>query len=204
MSVVLRMKSINDLEEIRRIIGQHKRWALIFMVAGICALMIAVLTFMALFAQLINNEVFKISELETDEDIYLAILESDLIIDVTDLVITPAIGWVLNGNKIVPAPGEELNVQEMIKSKLRHLQKEALEILIEMYVQNTLLGITTQQADQMFDDYNDILIRIKEGAWPTALYRLSQKTPSGFVTQEMLDNWIALLEEKISIHMGEQ
>lgn len=159
---------------------------------------------MALFAQLINNEVFKISELETDEDIYLAILESDLIIDVTDLVITPAIGWVLNGNKIVPAPGEELNVQEMIKSKLRHLQKEALEILIEMYVQNTLLGITTQQADQMFDDYNDILIRIKEGAWPTALYRLSQKTPSGFVTQEMLDNWIALLEEKISIHMGEQ
>lgn len=159
---------------------------------------------MALFAQLINNEVFKISELETDQEIYSAMLESDLIIDVTDLVITPAIGWVLSGNKLVPAPGEELNVQEMIKSKLRHLQKEAPEILIEMYVQNTLLGITTQQADQMFDDYNDILIRIKEGAWPTALYRLSQKTPSGFVTQEMLDNWIALLEEKISIHMGEQ
>lgn len=159
---------------------------------------------MALFAQVKNNEVFKVAELETDEDFYSASSESDLIVDVTDLVITPAIGWVLSGNKLVPAPGEELNVQEMIKSKLRHLQNEAPEILIEMYVQNTLLGITTQQADQMFDDYNDILIRIKEGAWPTALYRLSQKTPSGFVTQEMLDNWIALLEEKISIHIGEQ
>jgi len=47
------MRSINNLEEIRKIIGQHKRWDLIFMIAGIFALMIAVLTFMTLFAHML-------------------------------------------------------------------------------------------------------------------------------------------------------
>ncbi|HQV88589.1 MAG: phosphate ABC transporter permease PstA [Nitrosomonas sp.] len=55
------MKSINDLEEIRRIIGQHKRWDLIFMVAGIFALMIAVLTFMALFAHMLIDGMPRLS-----------------------------------------------------------------------------------------------------------------------------------------------
>lgn len=159
---------------------------------------------MALFAQLKNNEVFKISSLDTEEDFHLATLESDLIIDISDLVVPPTVGWVLSGNRLVPAPGNELNVQQLLTYKLIELQKIAPDILIEMYVQNTLLGITTQQSDQMFDDYNDILIRIKEGAWPTALYRLSQKQPTGFVTQDMLDGWMALLQEKINLHIGEQ
>lgn len=47
------MKDINNLDEIRKIIGRHKRWDLLFMVAGIIALMIAVLTFIALFAQMV-------------------------------------------------------------------------------------------------------------------------------------------------------
>ncbi len=61
MSVVLRMKSINNLEEIRRIIGQHKRWDLIFMIAGILALMVAVLTFMALFAHMLIDGMPRLS-----------------------------------------------------------------------------------------------------------------------------------------------
>lgn len=47
------MKDINDLSEIRKIISRHKRWDLLFLVAGIIALMIAVLTFIALFAQMV-------------------------------------------------------------------------------------------------------------------------------------------------------
>ncbi len=47
------MKDINNLTEIRKIIGRHKRWDLLFMIAGIIALMIAVLTFIALFAQML-------------------------------------------------------------------------------------------------------------------------------------------------------
>jgi len=55
------MKSINNLEEIRRIIGQHKRWDLIFMIAGILALMVAVLTFMALFAHMLIDGMPRLS-----------------------------------------------------------------------------------------------------------------------------------------------
>jgi phosphate transport system permease protein len=55
------MKSINNLEEIRRIIGQHRRWDLIFMIAGILALMVAVLTFMALFAHMLIDGMPRLS-----------------------------------------------------------------------------------------------------------------------------------------------
>ncbi|MEK6736028.1 MAG: phosphate ABC transporter, permease protein PstA, partial [Pseudomonadota bacterium] len=47
------MKSVNNLEEIRKIIELHKRWDLLFMVAGILALMVAVFTFFALFIQML-------------------------------------------------------------------------------------------------------------------------------------------------------
>jgi hypothetical protein len=52
-----------------------------------------------------------------------------------------------------------------------------------------MAGITTQQSDAMFDDYEDVLTRIREGAFPTAYYRLCQKQPQGFVTQALIDAW---------------
>lgn len=47
------MSSINNLEEIRKIIDQHRKWDLAFTVAGILALMIAVVTFIVLFAHML-------------------------------------------------------------------------------------------------------------------------------------------------------
>ncbi len=47
------MNNINNLQEIRKIISVHKCWDLIFMISGILALMIAVLTFIALFAHMV-------------------------------------------------------------------------------------------------------------------------------------------------------
>lgn len=120
-----------------------------------------------------------------------------LIIDIEDLLIQPQIGWILSGNQLVPPPGQEINLKEMIKKKVKQYQETAPELLRDLYAENTLLGITTQQSDQMFDDYQDVLMRIREGAWPTALYRLSQKEPSGFVTQEMIDVWYALILSKM-------
>ena len=55
------MKSVNNLEEIRKIIGQHKRWDLIFMITGSFALMIAVLTFLALFAHMLFDGMPRLS-----------------------------------------------------------------------------------------------------------------------------------------------
>jgi phosphate transport system permease protein len=47
------LSDVKKLEELRVIIARHKRWDLIFLIAGILALMIALLTFMALFLQML-------------------------------------------------------------------------------------------------------------------------------------------------------
>lgn len=47
------MSNINNLDEIRKIINQQRRWDLAFTVAGVIALMIAVLTFIVLFAHML-------------------------------------------------------------------------------------------------------------------------------------------------------
>jgi hypothetical protein len=49
----------------------------------------------------------------------------------------------------------------------------------------------------MFIDYSDVLLCITQGAFPTAIHILQQKSPTGFVTQPMIDAWIA----KIQAHM---
>lgn len=46
------MKHTENLNEIRAIIAYHKRWDVLFLVAGIITLMIAILTFAALFASM--------------------------------------------------------------------------------------------------------------------------------------------------------
>jgi phosphate transport system permease protein len=47
------MRDDQDLSEIRSIIARHKAWDLIFMIVGVLVLMIAILTFMALFAHML-------------------------------------------------------------------------------------------------------------------------------------------------------
>lgn len=47
------MSNINNLEKIRKIIDHHRKWDLVFTVAGVLALMIAVMTFIVLFAHML-------------------------------------------------------------------------------------------------------------------------------------------------------
>jgi hypothetical protein len=84
-------------------------------------------------------------------------------------------------------------LRSAINSKIRQFQEAAPSLMRELYVENTMAGISTAQSDAIFDDFSDVLIRIKEGAFPTALYRLNQKQPSGFVTQALIDAWKAKL-----------
>lgn len=92
----------------------------------------------------------------------------------------------------------EINVEQELRRALKRNQENAAQILEDFYIQNTLEGITLAQSDVMFDDYQDVILRIKEGAFTTALYRLQQKVPSGFVTQAILVRWITTLENYIA------
>lgn len=142
---------------------------------------------MSKYAVVSNFEVIQVIETE----IFPEELSQNLLVDITDLIIPPGVGWKLEGNKLVPPAG--VNLQLIVESKIKKFQQLSQQMIIEIYTTNTLLGITTQQSDQMFDDYIDILLRLKEGAWPTALYRLNTKQPNGFVTQEMLNSWKAVI-----------
>lgn len=144
-----------------------------------------------------DNVVVKIMNL--DEETYVKEASyHQLIIDIEDLVVPPQLGWVLVGNQLAPPPGQSVAIKDLVKARIKYYQESAPELLRDLYAQNTLLGITVQQSDQMFQDYQDVLIRIREGAWPTAVYRLSQKQPSGFVTQDMINNWIEMIQTRMT------
>lgn len=117
-----------------------------------------------------------------------------LVIDVEDLVILPQAGWILNGNRIVPGVGQAVSVKQMVIAKITFYQSVAPVLLRELYADNTLSGITGAQSDAMFDEYADVVLRLSQGAFPTAVYRLQHKSPSGFVTQELINNWIAKIQ----------
>jgi hypothetical protein len=148
-------------------------------------------------AALIGDEVVAI--LDVSQEQYPEVIKGyTLLLDVEDLLIKPEVGWKLVNNILQPPAGQSISMEAIIRAKIQSYQEQAPALLRDLYTQNTLLGITTQQSDQMFQDYQDVLIRIREGAWPTALYRLSQKSPSGFVTQPMIDAWYNLILSKLA------
>lgn len=55
------MADSKNLHEIRVIIARHKRWDWMFMLVGVCALMLGVLTFVALFAHMLNEGLPRLS-----------------------------------------------------------------------------------------------------------------------------------------------
>lgn len=89
------------------------------------------------------------------------------------------------------------STRTIIMEKLKDYKRKAIDLLDGMKADNTLAGINVVQSAAMFEEYQPILTAMREGAFPTAIYMLQQKTPSGFVTQEMLDNWIALLRANL-------
>lgn len=101
--------------------------------------------------------------------------------------------------KLAPfaAPPVQTTIATFINDKLFEYEKLAPSLLREIKTSNTLAGITDAQSAQMFHDFGEILLMIREGAFPTALYALMQKSPSGFVTQEILDSWIAKIKQYV-------
>jgi len=148
------------------------------------------------YAVLDENTVIEILDLDEAGYIHEASYHQ-MLVDIQDLVITPQVGWTLAGNQLVPPADYVITLKMLIKARIKYFQDSAPELLRDLYAENTLLGLSTAQSDQMFSDYSDVLLRIREGAWPTAVYRLSQKTPQGFVTQEMLDSWAAMITARM-------
>jgi len=119
------------------------------------------------------------------------------VIDISPIILKPEVGWELQGLTFVPPEGQQVNIVQLIGDRIGYYQSLAPDILVGMYITNTLAGITAEQSSDMFTEYGDILHCIREGAWPTALYKLQNKQPEGFTTQEMIDSWIALIQDQM-------
>lgn len=104
----------------------------------------------------------------------------------------PQIGGVYNGSNFLPP--KDLPIKDKIFNTIRNYQKLSPSLLADIYTVNKLAGISLEQSDKMFDTFADVVLRIREGAFPTALYRLSQKVPEDFVTQELLDAWMSKIK----------
>lgn len=149
------------------------------------------------YAILDNNIVKEVLDLDDAGYLHEASYH-EMLIDIEELIIPPQVGWELQGNKLVPSANQAMSLKMMVEARIKYYQDSAPALLRDLYSTNTLLGLTTAQSDQMFDDFFDVLVRIREGAWPTAIYRLSQKQPSGFVTQQIIDNWSAMITNKMN------
>lgn len=149
------------------------------------------------YAILDNNTVTEILDLD-DEGCRREATYHSVVVDIQDFIVQPQLGWILNGNQLIPPPSQAVNLKELVKARIKLYQDSAPELLRDFYATNTLLGLTVQQSDQLFADYQDVLVRLREGAWPTAIYRLSQKEPMGFVTEEMISNWVSLIQSRMN------
>jgi hypothetical protein len=145
-----------------------------------------------------GNTVVAIVNTLTEQEIIDLLKTYTSVLLIEDLIVQPEINWRFVNGEFLPPVGSPLDIPKLIKSRIEYYQKVAPALVTELYVANTLAGITVQQSDQMFEEFQDVLTRLREGAFPTALYRLNQKEPSGFVTQTLIDTWKNLIQEKIN------
>lgn len=107
---------------------------------------------------------------------------------------TSAVAWY---NALSAYAQPPMSLQQIIAKKLVQYETTADSILSTIKATNTLAGITPSQSAQMFTDFGDVLQMVREGAFPTAIYALGLKSPSGFVTQDMINSWIQLLQNNL-------
>lgn len=88
-------------------------------------------------------------------------------------------------------------ISQKVYDKLVQYERAAPGLLRDMKTSNTLAGITLAQSAQMFAEFQPLLLAIREGAFPTALYILQNTAPSGFVTQVIIDDMIAKIISKL-------
>lgn len=88
-----------------------------------------------------------------------------------------------------------VDLASIIDAALIQKQSNSLPLLREIFVKNTLAGISTAQSKELFRTHMDIIICLLVGAYPTAYAMLDEAQPQGFMTQERLNEWKEILSK---------
>lgn len=94
-------------------------------------------------------------------------------------------------------PPQSPSPQEIVVRKINSYKKECEQLMDTFKAGNTLEGITVAQSAELFAVAHLVIIALREGALPTAIYLAEQIVPAGFLTQEKKDLWISKMKEKL-------
>lgn len=68
------------------------------------------------------------------------------------------------------------------------------KIVPDLIESNLTNGLTQEQSDTMLDMYVDVLLELKADDLVGAITLLEAKTPEDFITQDIINNWIGIIE----------
>jgi hypothetical protein len=88
-----------------------------------------------------------------------------------------------------------IDLYSIIDAALVAKQSVGMQLLRQIFVENTMAGISTSQSKELFRNHLDIIICILVGAFPTAYSMILEIQPYGFLTQERLNSWKLIIEQ---------
>jgi hypothetical protein len=126
------------------------------------------------FAVINNNIVTSIMDLD-DDSINDIIKQNDMVIDVEDELVTPVVGWVLYGNKIIST--NSISMEEIVRGKIKNARLFGAALISEaadrIGALNIISGKTEAQVSEVINILLPIRILLESGALNTARTQLN-------------------------------
>lgn len=150
---------------------------------------------MRTYAFIQNNEVVSVDECSEESYLYQAQFYQN-IVDITDAIPQPQVGWTLNGPSLVPPAG--FTRREVLKTKYLNRAADKNEIIAEMATQNVLrLEAGTWTEGDLVDlssdpQLNEILSNINALAFEIAFAKVDSIT-NPLITSEIKAEWKSML-----------
>jgi len=128
------------------------------------------------YALIKDNVVVSIETLE-ENSLQDKAWEYQLIVDIQDMAVEPQVGWILEGNQLVPS-SQSLSPEQLEDMRMRARFKVGNKICDEAVVmisrKNKILGKTAVEINQIITTFMPIEQALRKCALPTALNGINQ------------------------------
>lgn len=126
---------------------------------------------------LVKNDVVISVEMLTEDAYRQKSMECQVIVDISELVIEPEIGWVLEGNALRPH-SSNISLEKIEDTKMRNRFKVGNKVCDEAIVlisgRNRMLEKNSTQVNQIITTFTPIELAMRKCALPTALLGIAQ------------------------------
>lgn len=154
------------------------------------------------YALLKDDTVVQIKDL-TDEEIFNLTYEYSLIIDVSEYVVIPRVGWLLEANRLVPSSTTGLTPEQMYQdyvSRARVFGRGLGDQLIDrLGARNLILGKTESQISATVQALAPISMLLQTGALVTSKTLITQIKPAYPEYQDIFDYAINQINSLLGI-----